>query len=465
MKKILLPFFMLFSFALFGQIIYQNNYDLNSNNIDDDLFILLEDFLKTSINNGSSATNVSAQIKLDSLIREEYSGEWIKLNGVDFTYNENGINDTELQKNWINNQWIIDNQRIDTYDDNNNRVKILFNRWDDINNQIVPNLEYILTYDGHGNILTSTISLWLQNSNDFRFLFLTEYTYDDNNNNLTLKTKKWDSNSETWENHRETYYTYTEGNLIETIIGLFWDSELLQWNETENNKYEHELDSNNNVLTRVRFSIVDEVPIKEDREIFTYNLDNFELSSMMQDWIDEKFWKTRFSKTSNYSDLNNLVQFIYASANFDGEIVSNEKYEFNYDKLVNVNDVLYPFNFQVYNNKLTQILNYFKIEPNDEWIPFQRTTYYYSDQTVNLKEIEHSKMSVYPNPTSGIITFNLGTINHAKLLVFNTLGQAVHEQQLDNTAQVNVAHLNNGLYFYHVVVDETRYGGEFIIKN
>lgn len=72
--------------------------------------------------------------------------------------------------------------------------------------------------------------------------------------------------------------------------------------------------------------------------------------------------------------------------------------------------------------------------------------------TVNIKKINNNEFSIYPNPTSNIMTLDFNssqTIKHIEII--NTLGQIVFSQQFNtSTSQhhsIDINQLNPGLYF------------------
>lgn len=67
----------------------------------------------------------------------------------------------------------------------------------------------------------------------------------------------------------------------------------------------------------------------------------------------------------------------------------------------------------------------------------------------------NSNLSVYPNPASDVITFELtGLAGRGKLILLNALGQRMHSQEIQNGASnVSISHLPSGLYFYRLEKD------------
>ena len=64
---------------------------------------------------------------------------------------------------------------------------------------------------------------------------------------------------------------------------------------------------------------------------------------------------------------------------------------------------------------------------------------------------ESSNIAIYPNPSSGIINLNAAT-NLSSASVYNQSGHLVYyEFQKDNLTQLNLMHLESGIYYLHLL--------------
>ena len=70
-----------------------------------------------------------------------------------------------------------------------------------------------------------------------------------------------------------------------------------------------------------------------------------------------------------------------------------------------------------------------------------------------LEELFDMPISVYPNPFTNELHFDLGEITgHTSVEIFNATGQSILKSVFEGTGthQLNMADLNNGIYFYHL---------------
>ena len=84
-----------------------------------------------------------------------------------------------------------------------------------------------------------------------------------------------------------------------------------------------------------------------------------------------------------------------------------------------------------------------------------------------IEEFIGDKVTIYPNPTHGIINLELGMRNESNLQiqVLNSLGQVVMEETQIQHSQFNIQHLPDGLYFVKVMSKNTIIASQKIIKN
>jgi len=75
------------------------------------------------------------------------------------------------------------------------------------------------------------------------------------------------------------------------------------------------------------------------------------------------------------------------------------------------------------------------------------------------------ELSIFPNPNSGILTIELKEFKDYVLKIVNTLGQVIQTNNLVNqTTQLNVNQLSNGIYFLQIYSADTLIGIKKIIK-
>lgn len=74
--------------------------------------------------------------------------------------------------------------------------------------------------------------------------------------------------------------------------------------------------------------------------------------------------------------------------------------------------------------------------------------------TTGIEEAEAGKLNVYPNPTEGFVSFDLGNISGDELSIslYNTLGERVKQVNVTDNENVSIStfDMSAGVYFYQL---------------
>ena len=65
----------------------------------------------------------------------------------------------------------------------------------------------------------------------------------------------------------------------------------------------------------------------------------------------------------------------------------------------------------------------------------------------------NAKIKVYPNPTSGQLTFESGDLVIERIEIYDVVGRKIVNCQLSIINSIDVSHLSNGMYFYKILTD------------
>ena len=63
------------------------------------------------------------------------------------------------------------------------------------------------------------------------------------------------------------------------------------------------------------------------------------------------------------------------------------------------------------------------------------------------------KVSIYPNPLKNTFTLNIGALklNNIDIQIFNVIGKKVFEERNLKSENINVSHLNSGVYILKIM--------------
>jgi len=92
---------------------------------------------------------------------------------------------------------------------------------------------------------------------------------------------------------------------------------------------------------------------------------------------------------------------------------------------------------------------------------------YLNEFYLGVQDIEEKieKIILFPNPTKESLNFTgLPENDFSRIKIYNTLGQLVYDRTIID-AKINIAHLNNGTYFYQIQGDDEILKNGKLIKN
>jgi len=88
-------------------------------------------------------------------------------------------------------------------------------------------------------------------------------------------------------------------------------------------------------------------------------------------------------------------------------------------------------------------------------------------QDLKVEKTNKTEFSLYPNPTSDFLYFytnKTNDIEESYIKIFDIFGKTVTEKSIKNNSQIDITHLQNGLYFYRISTDNKVKIGK-IVKN
>ncbi|MCF6351826.1 MAG: T9SS type A sorting domain-containing protein [Cyclobacteriaceae bacterium] len=84
--------------------------------------------------------------------------------------------------------------------------------------------------------------------------------------------------------------------------------------------------------------------------------------------------------------------------------------------------------------------------------------------TLNVNEVTENEINIYPNPVKNILTIN----NKGQLVesykIYNTIGQVIQSDSSFNESKINISHLNSGVYFLKILLNQKETTVKFIKK-
>ncbi|OBX26429.1 putative secreted protein (Por secretion system target) [Gelidibacter algens] len=372
-------------------------------------------------------TTTQGQESLNYITVESYDAStesYLLSSKEEYTYNPNGQQKKTELYYWDTSSWILSSKEEYTYDSNGNLTEDVYSNWNSSTNQWTYNYRNVTIYTN--NKLTGQISYeWLNGAwtPDYK----SDFMYVANNID-TFNSYDWIGGQ--WIFNERGAVTYNSGKISEVIT-----EELI-----------------NNIWTL------------SDKTMYIRNATTGKIEEVIYQAWDGTKWKNE--DKSNYTiDSKGITSEIFSESDDGINWDPSYKNEYTYDSSKLMSNYFNPFNRDAYfydlgiedfphiNKVLT---NLFSIYDSTVWLTAAKTTYYYSDSTMNLKDLSDSNfITVYPNPVKNILNITLSEYTEANTSLYDVTGRLVLQQKLQalNTS-LNIETLNSGMYLLKVFTDQ-----------
>ena len=90
----------------------------------------------------------------------------------------------------------------------------------------------------------------------------------------------------------------------------------------------------------------------------------------------------------------------------------------------------------------------------------KKTIYYYSAKGLSVESIQNNSLvSVYPNPTSDLLYFD---VDNANVQLFDVAGNLVLQSAVQKSVPISLQQLANGIYFYSLTTEKEVISGKIV---
>ncbi len=328
-------------------------------------------------------------------------------------------------------------------------------------NIMEPYSKSLYSFDVNGNMLSYTYTLWDEDLNDWLNFFKVDYSYSNGlltNGNMY----SWDADLNAWELIIKEEFTYDAQNRLATIVSLVdnngtWEQEYKEevtyndagyaylwmdydWNSTMSlwipySKDEDFFDANGDVEMNLQSDWDEMMSVWIDlyKNEYTYDANHQMLTDTYSEFDEMTMqWVVWFKDEYSYDEHGNSTVLI--SSDWDGSdwlLWSKEEIAFDYS--VPNDEVVYPYEYgySEFSHKLVGINYYFW---DGSWLNDEEYVFYYSEKDVSgIVDISSSEVSVYPNPSTGIFTVELKSLEQqATISILDFSGRVLEQEEVSN---------------------------------
>lgn len=326
------------------------------------------------------------------------------------------------------------------------------------------------TFDGNGNVTKQASDSWNGTTSVWEYWSVTTHTLNSNSTVNYSITQSWDTNMGMWVNSSKMIYTYDAAKNVLTQkmqmdLGTGWTDFSMTTNTY----------NASNLLIKSVGQSMDLITMQmknATQTTYTYNADGTENQSISQNWNSTSLaWVNSLRSTNTYNASKKLTQVL--TEDYTSDVwVNDTKSTLTYNANGLVNEALYQDwdataaawvntdkDILTYNadGSINQMTMMGWKKDQSIWENQSRMTYTYPIATfVNPAITSLDQLLVFPNPFNDFISIENTTLKEFNLLIYNANGQLV--QSIENVqphSTINLASLNNGVYFLKVVSPES----------
>ncbi|WP_321375745.1 T9SS type A sorting domain-containing protein [uncultured Draconibacterium sp.] len=339
-------------------------------------------------------------------VQEEWS-----LHYYDTIYYENNHKFEERIGKIINGKWTLslDSKTVTFLDNNKMTDSIIFYTF--ISDTIcIQNRKTIHKHDENGKVLRTQQYSW--NNNDWFLYEILNYEYDINGNQTYSEKLNYDSYVDSIigvHKHYRSYYQRFDGQFdLLTNEEYYWNYLAGHWQGSE--KDSSSLNEQNFMSLKINFS---------------WDRNN-------RDWVYNNNYEYKYDEHNNLSTKITSKWDAYS----DTWIYKN-KIDYAYSE----QDLLKKISNDLWNSEL------------NNW-ERQHNTYYYYPSITNVYETKISEISIFPNPSQGIINLK-GITNPCKVSIFSVDGKCFYTGNTKGE-YLNISFLPKGVYLLHIEKDNKK---------
>ena len=358
------------------------------------------------------------------------------------------------------------------YDENNFLKTTTFNSWngdyDDLSEENAL-LTRKYKYNDEGLLTVVTTQNWEDVRND-EFNDISLYQYDSTGMLMTYRYLASFSDPDTLLLIDTINYYYNDEKLLEDIVR--WRISNGEWSYFDSIRFKYYPDGKILKENKFYWSANESSLVPEHEHIYYYNDDQSLDKITRLNSYDDTFnrWRSREIDYYSYNPFGSLDQILtYDSIppySYDYQLIYNSSFEFNED--ISNDKILMPRRRIPHHQE-----NHMISEESHHWESFisggldYKLVYYYSEfdpvSINNLFENIAVELLVYPNPSENYIRFKLPNYQSSFLLtVYDYQGRQVLKNYISNGQKVALSNLSQGLYFYHILVNDIIYSGTFV---
>jgi hypothetical protein len=353
----------------------------------------------------------------------------------EYRYDERGNRIESSSFVWRGNQlgWLPSGRSESIYDEHSRKVSVLSSLWDVQGNIWIPDFSQEYGYSDKGQLISTLSNRW-DGSRSSWLHFENRFFEFDSVGRKTLDLRQtWVNSSGNWVNQMKTEWYFDSVGIITEIADFNWtlSNNNYVWKENGRHKIENVFDSAGNMIQTTDFqkiSATDWRPVNQEKR--EYNESGKPVLSVISKGTGTltEYLRSEWLYGSEGLLLQETMTGHMARMRWGFEIKDERKVIRSFDREGDVrNEIWYLFDF------LTQ-----------SYLFDSKDYYFYLNATSSEAPAQSAPISLYPNPTNGIISLT-GLTQPAVVKIYSMQGMLLRSVQ-DVEVSVDISDLSPGAY-------------------
>lgn len=347
---------------------------------------------------------------------------------------------TMLVEEWTSSNWKGSMRSTNTFDDNGNVIKEAIDSLNATTLIWEKSLLISHTLNSNSTVNFSITQSWDKDQGMWKDVSKMIYTYDAAKNVLTQKTQM--DMGAGWTDFTMTTNTYnTSGQLIKSV-GQAMDLLTMQMKDATQTTYTYNADGTENQSVSQNWNAILAAWQNSTRSTNTYNASK-KLTMVLTEDFTADVWVNDMKSTLTYNTNDLVNEALYQ----DWDATASAWADTDKD--------IFTYNADGSINQMT-MMEWKKDQ--SKWENQSRFTYTYPIATfVDQALAGLDQLQVFPNPFNTVISIENTTLKEFNLQIYNANGQLVKSIENGHPhSTINLASLNNGVYFLKVVSPESQ---------
>jgi hypothetical protein len=395
----------------------------------------------------------------------------------------------------VSNQWWLSNKEEYSYDGRGNvTTSSYYDRYPS-GKEWVGSDRQETAFDSEGNLILMISYLWDSLGKKWMEDYKNEYVFE-NGNKKYDRDFTWDKGTNQWVNDGVMTYEYSDGSLVSSELSGKDVNEDGIRNYLDRSRTEYTYDPEKMLIREISYANDGTNWIKDSKIEYTYTANRKMGSLASYYWAGQQTGWVKFTMVEYTYDLaGDLSSEIYSISfmpgiwtmlvkqdyHFDGSLswlvlsqwddaagawAESNKAEYTYNKDYSIGEIILPYFYPLdyFKHMVTGYTNYEKT--GSTWTATDRGTVYYSTHTASgIIDAIIPKITVYPNPANGFVTFDGYDPDQVSTVEFYDIsGKPVSSTTIRGNGKVSVGHLPGGLYFYRLQTGDSVKRGKLVIQ-